>query len=756
MARISNRFKLGLSIGLLLVLAVLLLFGSRQGREKGGVSWENGKEILSVFLSESGGEEAFLKRYEERKDKRMTYQDLMELAELFSAKNLLKKEALVTLEQQISQWEEHRTYATELELKEFYVLCAEYSCIPELVGRYDVVLFGEKGSIPDPGALKTSLGLLSVKETQKALLNGYSYSVILEGSVITEVLGYAREKITLSNAWIVKAEGSKLTVFYEGFTTTLSLEQPLAVTLNGVVADVTLAAEYVAALAVKNNVITAKVLRTGKDCVELEGYGTLYFEDDFRIYKIYEELEEEQTASILVGYTATSFAISGTKISAALITEPVQATNIRVLIQNSSYGGYYHEHLPVTSDCRFYVSDGTGNTVWHEAGERVDIRKEEVEAAEGRLYLGTEKESGKLKFPGIQRAAGNPSYRGTMEVALSENGLLLVNELSIEEYLYGVLPSEMPASFGVEALKAQAVCARSYAYKQLLANRFHQYGAHVDDSMVSQVYMNYGENETAIFAVKDTFGKILTQDGECVTAFYFSCSYGHTSDSEDVWGVSEGYLSGKRQTEDGGRLNLTKESDFQKFFKSAETGADGWYDGDAAWFRWNTTFAGSGIEDVLYERLRVQHQASPDQILKKKTDADGTVQYVSEEIKPLGTLLDIAVAERGESGIVTKLLIAGSKETYLVMQEYHIRKILAPLAPVTLADGNTADNMTLLPSAYIYVKKQGSGYMVYGGGYGHGVGMSQYGARAMAARGKDCGQILAHFYPGTELTYLYR
>lgn len=104
MTRISNKWKLGAAILLLLVLAGLLLFNDR--REAGGVDWRDGKELLSVFLSETDEQEVWEERFDKRKDSRMTYLDLMELAELFAKQNLIKKEALVTLEQQLSQWGE--------------------------------------------------------------------------------------------------------------------------------------------------------------------------------------------------------------------------------------------------------------------------------------------------------------------------------------------------------------------------------------------------------------------------------------------------------------------------------------------------------------------------------------------------------------------------------------------------------------------------------------------------------------------------
>ena len=124
---------------------------------------------------------------------------------------------------------------------------------------------------------------------------------------------------------------------------------------------------------------------------------------------------------------------------------------------------------------------------------------------------------------------------------------MIVNELPLEEYLYAVIPSEMPTYYGLEPLKVQAVCARSYAYRHLIANSLSSYGAHVDDSVSYQVYNNIEENEDSVLAVKDTYGKVLEYDGDVITAYYFSTSCGHTTSVEDVWanGIATPYLTGR-------------------------------------------------------------------------------------------------------------------------------------------------------------------------------------------------------------------
>ena len=565
--------------------------------------------------------------------------------------------------------------------------------------------------------------------------------------------------LELKNVWVIETEGTFVTVLQEEEAVVFRLPQALREEVAGCIADLTVEQGMVTAMRVKPDKIAAKVLRIGADFVELEGYGIMPLAENSSVYRVYDETKRAGWGDVVVGYTTASFVLDGENICAALIEREVEVTSIRVLLQTASYGGHFHDSVECGSETKFYVSDGSEKTTWHAGGEKVVVTPELVAEYGGRLYLGTEKDAGKLSLYNVKRAVGVPSYRGTLEITLQSGKLLVVNELSLEDYLYGVLPSEMSDSFGEEALKAQAVCARSYACNQLLANRYCAYGAHVDDSMNCQVYQNYGETEAAIGAVKATFGKILKKDGKCITAYYFSCSYGHTSDSMDVWGDSvSSSLTGVAQKKGGVTQNLKTEEGFAAYLNSEQV----WYDSESVWFRWETVL-GSELDELILERLILRQQAAPDCILVKtgekevaKGNKEKTEMTFSQAVpETFGTLKDIVVAERSESGLITKLLLVGSEASYLVLKEYNIRCILAPRNTVYLQNGSTTSNMTLLPSAYFSIDAKNNLFVLSGGGYGHGVGMSQYGAKYLSEHGSDFETILAHFYQGTQLEYLY-
>jgi stage II sporulation protein D len=119
------------------------------------------------------------------------------------------------------------------------------------------------------------------------------------------------------------------------------------------------------------------------------------------------------------------------------------------------------------------------------------------------------------------------------------------------------------------------------------------------------------------------------------------------------------------------------------------------------------------------------------------------------------------VTDRDAGGIVYELLVEGTKATIRILRQGNVRSYLGHREHVIhKKDGSTSTNMGTIPSAFICLEEvmeddKLAGYQIYGGGYGHGVGMSQNAAKTMAAQGMDCAEILQFFYPGTELTSIY-
>lgn len=598
--------------------------------------------------------------------------------------------------------------------------------------------------------------------------------VLLCDQEILYITAVTTEKMVIHNVWISKGVEQQVETFVNGLYKTFDTKYIAPENkIEKVIGDITIENQRIVQISVKPDKIEGKVLQTAKDFIEIEGYGKLPLEEDFRIYKLYGDLSIEPTSSILVGYENTDFIVSGGKISAALITESIKAENIRVLIRTSKFKDVVHDQVVLTASSDFIISNKKDKKKYS-AGDKVTIEEDNEMLKEGRITVEPVDDGGRIELLSIERSQGTPKYRGRIEIAENGKGLLVVNELPLEEYLYSVIPSEMPTYYGMEALKVQAVCARSYAYKHLLANSLSEYGAHVDDSVSYQVYNNISENEDAVLAVKDTYGKVIEYDGEVIIAYYFSTSCGHTSEASSVWAnnVEMPYLNGKlmvlEEKGEGAEAEQELEKKYQDLsteesFKSFITSKIPTIDSDFNWYRWKVAMSVKDIKKVINNSLAARYNANPNLILTMTEEAKDGNEAVFESlpVDTVGDVVDISVLKRDRSGIITELLITGSEKTIKVLTEYNIRVLLAPTYDTVIRqDESKVDKLSLLPSAFFRISKKEkegklSSIVLTGGGYGHGVGMSQNGVKALADAGKEYDEIVAYFYEGTKIGFIY-
>ena len=457
------------------------------------------------------------------------------------------------------------------------------------------------------------------------------------------MFGTVTDKIVVYNVWIEKGEKLQVDTYVNGINKSFTALYKLSQSIESVVADITIENQKIVKILQKPDIIQGKVLQTGEDYIEIEGYGKVPLDENYRIYKLYGKLSMELTNSILVGYESTDFVVSSGKISAALIKEDIKAENIRVLLKTSDDQGYYHEAVKLTVDSDFTISNK--ETVENcKKGETVTIKPGDEMFAQGRLTIKPDEEGARIELLSVNRGENIPEYRGTIEIAQEEQGLLIINELPLEEYLYAVIPSEMPTYYGAEALRVQAVCARSYAYRHLKANSLSRYGAHVDDSVSYQVYNNIPENEASILAVKDTYGTVIKYGDEVITAYYFSTSCGHTTNAGSVWmsGVDYPYLQGKllyageagegaQASEEEASMyeDLSSEENFKSYIedKSFLT-----YDSAFNWYRWKVTMKAEEIRKVIDDTLKTRYQNNPDMIVTRTEDNEETKEGIFESI----------------------------------------------------------------------------------------------------------------------------
>lgn len=423
------------------------------------------------------------------------------------------------------------------------------------------------------------------------------------------------------------------------------------------------------------------------------------------------------------------------------------AKNIRVLLKTNGYKSVYHKKVTVTSSSAFTVAYGEKKKEY-KAKAKVTIKTDSGWFKEGNITITPKKPTGKLKVVSLKRGCGQPSYRGSLELEKTKSGIVLINELGVEEYLYAVVPSEMPTSYPMEALKAQAVCARSFACRHMEDSAYPEYGAHVDDSTSFQVYNNSAEDKNSIEAVKTTAGQTATYKGKVAGLYYFSTSCGHTT-SDAVWktGNAKGtaYFAGKYVAEKQSETDLTKEENFRKFIKNSKYEA---FDSSEPWFRWSVTYSAKELSNLINSRLAGLCESKPEHVLVKNKNG----KFVQKKIASVGALKSVKVAKRKDGGAAYELVVTGSKAAVKVRTENSIRTLLAKEGKtVRQKGGKTAEMGSLLPSSFFIIDKKNGKYVLSGGGFGHGIGMSQNAAKHMAEEGMSCGEILRFFYTGIEL-----
>lgn len=546
------------------------------------------------------------------------------------------------------------------------------------------------------------------------------------GEMITSSL--VSRNVVYENVWLAESDGRH----FKAYLGTAYREFPVSAKLGGEdgmagnLADLHMEDGKLVKITMKRDRLSGKVLSVTEDAIEIEGYGEIPLAPNFHVYKVYGDFKVLNASDILVGYNLQEFVAADGKLCAALLEREFDAKTIRVLLMDTGFKSVFHASadLVLGSGADLEYENAKGKMVGErlEAGTQLTVGPDSPYLEYGRMII-TPDEPEAITIRSIERSQGTPVYSGSLEIKGTPEGLVLVNDLFLEDYLTKVVPSEMPPSYEKEALKAQAVCARTYAYRQIQGNTYSQYGAHVDDSTNFQVYNNTSANDKSTQAVKETYGKMLFYEDKPIEAFYFSTSCGRTADA-GVWGTDSGkypYLRAVEVKEGGKSLGKEDNDGFESYIKREDVIA---YDTSYPMFRWQT---------------------------------DLPADVASAQISGAGQIQDMTVTDRGPGGIAGELTVTGTDGTVTIKGQSAIRSALGnPSLIITKKDGGTMTGSATLPSAFIAIEKRtgedGSlSFHIYGGGFGHGVGMSQNGAQGMAKTGKGYKQILDFFYHGTEL-----
>jgi SpoIID/LytB domain protein len=345
---------------------------------------------------------------------------------------------------------------------------------------------------------------------------------------------------------------------------------------------------------------------------------------------------------------------------------------------------------------------------WVIDGFRYNRRELDISAGKGLIQVSRSKDDKDERL-----------YPGTLQIQPNAYGsFTLVNEVPLESYLRGVVPHEVGAGAPYAALEAQAIIARTYVLRNLRRFAVDDYQICADTQC--QVYKGIGQSwPPADRAIAATAGKVLTYNNELVDALYSSTTGGITASFNDMWdGSDRPYLQpvvdSVANVWDLSQQNLSSEQNFRKFISLKEGFNEEDWDG---LFRWRE----ESVMAELNKDLR---------------------KYLQDQKDPLAnfkTIQEIKVVDRSNAGRVITLSVKTDRGSILLRKDEILRAFYAPLSTFFYLERIYGADKTL------------KGYAFVGGGFGHGVGLSQTGSHRLAKLGWSSDRILKFYYPGSQI-----
>ena len=324
------------------------------------------------------------------------------------------------------------------------------------------------------------------------------------------------------------------------------------------------------------------------------------------------------------------------------------------------------------------ISSGVRKATIYTGKIQVLVKKDELLIKEKRYSLPV-----RVKGSGVI-SLGEGTYRGELKLFAWQGKVRVVNILRVEDYLAGVIKNEMNPSWPLEALKAQAVLARTYALHKIKNPRSREFDLYAD--VRDQVYQGVrAEDERAWKAINQTRGEVLFYQRNLAEVFYHSCCGGRTEAVEYVWGGQ-----GK------------------PYLISVACG----YCQECPYYFWRY----------------------PEQGVIGSRELADALGYNGEEVE------QIELVEKSPSGRVLKLRVRFKAGFEVIISGNDFRTRLG---------------RDFVRSTLFRIEPEAGGWVIFGSGSGHGVGLCQWGARGMAEQGKNYQEILRYYFPGTRIRKAY-
>lgn len=334
----------------------------------------------------------------------------------------------------------------------------------------------------------------------------------------------------------------------------------------------------------------------------------------------------------------------------------------------------------------------------------------------------------------------NKKYRGDVEIKrYSDSDMTVINVLGMQEYLYGVVPREIGGNSPYEAVKAQAIVARTYAAKNY--NKRMKWGFNLYPTVDDQAYGGYEwENVNSNRAVDETEGKVVVYDGELINGYYFSTSGGYTESSENVWGGKLGYLQAVPDPYEPENLSKTTWT-VELTAKEVKEKLSNY---------------GIDVGDIL-DIQPIEYSDAGRVLELKIIGTDGTTVITKSKARTYLGLDSQWYTVNDEPPQALEVIVDNKKDNKsdkedadeeVKEEQRELKPLLSNFISIIK---NEEIDLQEIKEKYYARKSYTNTFVIQGRGWGHSVGMSQNGAKGMASNGFDCEEIIKWYYTDVEI-----
>lgn len=635
----------------------------------------------------------------------------------------------------------------------------------------EIVILGTSSTLKDLSTYScaTDDGILSFEGMEMDKYINKKIKILKKDNEVLAILEVLSNTPVLNSSYIYKVNQDNLTLFiagiYKNFKFDPKILQNINSSVEGSLADIEINGESIVSINIYKEYIRGSINLINQNIIRINN--TNYVKDEkIQVYSILgDNVKLRNTSDLTIGQDIAKYFVkeNENKIYGAIIDKEASIEKVRVAISTDNFKSLFFENIKIKSESGFnlYVK---GQEKVYSPSEILNISpNQDFNIGEKEIIIIKPiNENEGLNIIGLKRGYENPNFKGSIEICKINEKYLVINEVLLNDYIKSVLSSNNEIPKSEEFIKAFSIILRTNTINKINENNFYEYGANFDDSPSFQTYNNLELNEKINNYVNNTEDLVIYSDNKIESLNYFAYSAGITGNSGEIWParkslefptVSPAHLKSVKLFEDSIFNNLTEEINANIFFKTKDINS---IESNSNWFRWSTNI---NLEDFtlnLTERLQFLYKNYPNFI--KILQEEGV--YKSLDIPNITKINDIKVNKRGEAGNIMEIEIFTDSCQIILMTDQIIKQFFK-ITEIIDNKGNKIKDIYNIPSSYFVFDKiyDQSGNLekinLYGGGYGHGVGFSIYGAEILEKNGQNYSEILKTFYSDIEILSLY-